>query len=330
MHFARRWTALMIVASLGLACGGTEEHGWHEDDGDLDVDVAGDERSTFASKAADLKIVSWNVWHGNGKANLRAALKGFESAAVDVVGLQELADKGKPDALRRLTGKGRYYAAWIPGSPARGGNVSILYRRSRFSVVVNKRGRALRFARRVHGPEHVEDGAGGTRTTSKYIVYVMLRDRRTGRAFWVMNAHGLATVEGQPGYPNHKARRLRLYRKMMRTFADINSNKRAPVFITGDYNVNYRGDRKVRYHGFPYASFNRLRPRIKSNWEWHERGGLRLPGVGTHRPHRGGKRLIDYVFAKADPGVSYAGTAIWTHRRFGSDHAPVQATYRLR
>jgi endonuclease/exonuclease/phosphatase family metal-dependent hydrolase len=93
--------------------------------------------------------------------------------------------------------------------------------------------------------------------------------------------------------------------------------------------VNYRCDRNVRHSRFPWRSFNRLRPRVKSNWQWHEEAGRSLPQSGTHKPDEGGRRLIDYVFAKEHPAVSYGSSQIWVNRLFGSDHAPVRATYRL-
>ena len=278
-----------------------------------------------------LKIVSYNVWHGNSKANFVAALKEFDSQSIDVVGFQELADKDKPAALAQKTGcSSCAFDAWIPGTPSQGGNVAIIWRRSRFSVVTDAQGKKMRYAVKVHGPEPVEDGAGGTKTTSKYVVYVFLKDKLSNRSIWVMNAHGLASVEGTCGYPSNKPKRLALYKKMMDTFKSKIKTKAKPVFVTGDYNVNYRCDKNVRHYRFPWKSFNSLNPKVHSNWQWHEKAGLALPTYGTHKPTNGGKRLIDYVFAKADPNVSYKGTAVWKNRRFGSDHAPVVATYLIK
>lgn len=144
-----------------------------------------------------------------------------------------------------------------------------------------------------------------------------------------MNAHGLPSVEGQCGHPNNKPLRLALYKKMMDTFKQKISGKSKPVFVTGDYNVNYRCDRNVRHHRFPWKSFNSLDPKVKSNWQWHEKAGGSLPTIGTLKPNAGGKRIIDYVFAKSDSAVTYVSSAIWQKQRFGSDHAPVLATYQL-
>lgn len=170
----------------------------------------------------------------------------------DVVGMQELASHGKPEALRNRTGCAScFYDAWIPGSASQGGNLPILWRKDRFHVVKNKKGRPMRFAYRVHGAENVEPGAGGSRTTTKYITYVLLRDKQTRRSFWVMNAHALPSVEGACGHPNGKTRRLALYQRMMTAFEDRIAHKKRPVFVTGDYNVNYRCDRNVKHHRFP-------------------------------------------------------------------------------
>lgn len=290
-----------------------------------------DDPVTPTNPPVALRIISWNVWHGNSRANFVDALEAFASSEIDVVGFQELSDKDKPAAIAARTGcPSCTYDAWIPGTSSEGGNVSIIWNKSRFHVATNAQGKELKYARKVHDRESVEDGAGGTMTTPKYITYVLLRDTWSKQAFWVMNAHGLASVEGKCGHPANKPRRLALYKRMMDAFKDIIEGKDAPVFVTGDYNVNYRCDKDVRHYRFPWRSFNRLSPKVKSNWEWHQRAGKPLPSVGTHKPHAGGKRIIDYVFAKASPDVSYESSVIWQNRRFGSDHAPVLATYLLR
>jgi endonuclease/exonuclease/phosphatase family metal-dependent hydrolase len=295
---------------------------------DRDPDVGIDASKPTTS---ELKIVSWNVWHGNSEANFVAALKEFEERGIDIVGFQELADHDKPAALADRAGcAGCTFDAWIPGSPGKGGNVSIIWNRSRFSVAADAQGDKMRFAVKVHGPEEVEDGAGGSTTTSKYIVLALLNDNETGRSVWIMNGHALPTVEKDCGHPSDKPKRLALYEKMMDAFKAELGTRPGPVFITGDFNVNYRCDKKVRHFRFPWASFNSLEPQVKSNWEWHELAGLALPAHGTHKPHKGGKRIIDYVFARADPDVSYKGKAIWSDRRFGSDHAPVRVSYMIR
>jgi exonuclease III len=276
-----------------------------------------------------LRIISWNVFFKNSRSNFEDALAEFEAREIDIVGFQELSSNGKPDALVEATGcPSCFYDVWKPGAPGEGGNVSIMWRRDRFSVAENRSG-PMQYAVRVHGREDVEDGAGGTRTTTKYITYVLLKDAWTGQSLWVMNAHALPSVEGRCGHPSQRERRLELYELMMNTLADRIQTKAKPVFVTGDFNVNYRCDRNVRHAQFPWSTLNALEPPVKSNWQWHEEAGRSLPQVGTHNPHEGGRRLIDYVFAKEHPLVSYRGSQIWQHRRFGSDHAPVRATYRL-
>jgi exonuclease III len=277
-----------------------------------------------------LAIVSWNVFFGNSRANFVDALNAFQADGIDIVGFNELSSHDKPAALKEKTGCTTcFYDAWIPGNPGEGGNVSIIWKKSRFNVVLDNDGKPKRYKHKVHGAEPVEDGAGGTTTTPKYITYVHLRDKQTNRTFWMMNAHALPSVEGKCGHPANKPKRLALYKKMMDAYKTLITGKTDPIFITGDYNVNYRCDRDVRHYRFPWQSFNSLNPKLKSNWEWHEKAGKSLPAVGTHKPHLGGRRLIDYVFARSSPAVSYKSSLIWENRRFGSDHAPTQATYSL-
>jgi exonuclease III len=346
----------LVVVSVLAACAGTVptdgqdgggDHGSFPSDcgawGDGTSDDVLDDGAPYAADhgggpdltqpaaSEELRIVSWNVWHGNSKANFVDALAEFEKEGIDIVGFQELSDNGKPEALVEKTGCAAcYYQAWKPGKPGQGGNVSIIWKKSRFSVAVDAQGAKMQYAVKVHDSQPVEEGAGGSTAGTKYIVYVLLQDKLTNRSLWAMNAHALPSVEGQCGHPNDNILRLTLYKQMMDTFKAKITNKTKPVFVTGDYNVNYRCDKNVQHHRFPWKSFNSLSPKVKSNWEWHEKAGLALPAVGTHKPHLGGKRLIDYVFARSDPAVSYKGTAIWQHRRFGSDHAPVRATYQIK
>lgn len=96
------------------------------------------------------------------------------------------------------------------------------------------------------------------------------------------------------------------------------SGENLPIIITGDFNVDYRTDKVVKYKYFPYATMANLG--FTSNWAYAEEdGGLPSGGSGSSN------RLIDYVFIKRGVGLGFSETSINTDM-FGSDHHPVSAT----
>lgn len=88
-----------------------------------------------------------------------------------------------------------------------------------------------------------------------------------------------------------------------------------PIFVTGDFNVNYRRDREVRAEIFPYDRFKEQG--VLSNWSF-----LGAPGEGTH-----GNRLIDYVFVSKSKKVEPRMHEILG--KGGSDHHAVIMKVRL-
>jgi endonuclease/exonuclease/phosphatase (EEP) superfamily protein YafD len=91
----------------------------------------------------------------------------------------------------------------------------------------------------------------------------------------------------------------------------------AEVFVTGDFNVNFRRDRVLKTKIFPYATMAALglRASYESLWE---------PRIGTHG---GGTRLIDYVFSLPQNTVTPASQTVL--RGYGSDHRPVKVDFEF-
>jgi endonuclease/exonuclease/phosphatase (EEP) superfamily protein YafD len=167
--------------------------------------------------------------------------------------------------------------------------------------------------------------AGPSTLAAKWVNYVHLRNIATGRAIYVLNSHAVPSVQGAGG-PNYgNLERLRLYRQHMRGLKSLVTTLGAtgePVFVTGDYNVNYRSDSRLQSRMFPYASMHEVG--ASSNWEL-----LGEPTRGTHvLPGGNATRLIDYVFSVRNRRATPMAQRILSG--YSSDHRPVLVEFMLR
>jgi hypothetical protein len=97
---------------------------------------------------------------------------------------------------------------------------------------------------------------------------------------------------------------------------DIRSNLGGGlIFVTGDFNVNYRKDKVVRDPIFPYAALGASGLRASHY-------ALGEPATGTHRLSNGyDKRLIDYVHYPVTRRLVPQSQRIM--RGLNSDHRPM-------
>ena len=111
-----------------------------------------------------------------------------------------------------------------------------------------------------------------------------------------------------------------MYRQHMAALKSMVSEFRAKgvsIFVTGDFNVNYRRDAIVRDPAFPYV--NMAEVRVEASYE-----SLGMPPIGTHG---GGTRLIDYVSHLRRNVVTPLSQQVL--RGYTSDHRPVLVEYQL-
>jgi endonuclease/exonuclease/phosphatase (EEP) superfamily protein YafD len=168
-------------------------------------------------------------------------------------------------------------------------------------------------------------GAGPSRIRAKYINYVRLTERRTGRTVWVLNNHTVPSVQGDGGRPNRKhSKRLRLYRQHMAGLSALVQRferRGGLVFATGDFNVNHRTDRRAQARMFPYATMRAVGMRASYV-------PLGQPSRGTHVLTNGrGTRLIDYVHHLPRPKLWPRTQRIL--RGYASDHRPLLVHYEI-
>ena len=234
----------------------------------------------------------------------------------DIIGLQEMSSLQRRNAVkaRLLDCSSCPFEGYMPAQAVPGGT-PILYRWSRF---------------RLEGSGTVqvsEDtyvgavGAGPSTLRAKYLNWVKLRERATGRTIYVVNNHAVPSVQGRDGLPNQEMEeRLELYRKHMQGLTALIRQFRADgslVVVTGDLNVNFRPDRRDRHPLFPYSRLGGVG--VRASYV-----PLGEPALGTHGS---GGRLIDYVAASNPKRLVARSQRILTG--YSSDHRPVVVTYRI-
>lgn len=286
----------------------------------LAVDSAQAKKAKGEPITSTLRVVTYNV---SADVSVRKTVRDLEqitSEAPDVIALQEMSSWKRRQAVRAayVDCETCMYDAWIP-VPAVPGGQPILYRSDRYTLI----GYGMRQVTKdtYVGPR----GAGPSTMRARWITWVRLRDIATGRQVYVLNNHFVPTVQASDGGPNHQRKRVRLYRKHMEALVamiqEVKATTGGTVFVTGDFNVNYRGDSVVQAPMFPYAALGAIG--VTSTYQ-----NLWVPEEGTHVLGNGfSKRLIDYVFNRKARSVSPQSQ----HIIFGlsSDHRPLVADYAV-
>ena len=237
----------------------------------------------------------------------------LSKTGADVITLQEMSNpQRRKEVLAKLvTCGGCAFRAYMPRSAVPGGT-PILYREKRFELL--KAGTKL-----VAEAEHVGSrGAGPATLRARYVNWVHLRERRTDRSVYVLNNHAVPSVQAHGG-PNKKMRkRLDMYRHHMRGLQELVvrfKHHGGKVFVAGDLNVNYRGDRLTRAHVFPYYRLGKVGLRASYRT-------LGEPKRGTHVLSSGNaNRLIDYVYYLPRPAVEPVAQHVLGG--YASDHRPL-------
>lgn len=161
----------------------------------------------------------------------------------------------------------------------------------------------------------------GVAILAKYINTVKLGDKATGKSFYVLNNHGIATGE-TAGKPTYSSARTAIFQKQMDGMKSKITGLAAvgdPIIVAGTYYVNYRSDSTVKYIAYPYKNLSDVATR--ANWQ-----RLGSPSGGTFL---GTSRLVDYLHNRDHALLSTTGQTLFSSG-YSSDHAPVQVTYTLK
>lgn len=276
------------------------------------------QRKTFT---AGLELASYNIRHALSDGTAATDVRRLAATGVDVIGLQEMSARTRRNAVLAevqncdtCVMRGVFF-----DSPANIGAVPILYRSDRFDLYDS--GSVMLSDRTFIGTK----GAGPAELPPKYVTWVKLQERRTGRFFYVLNSHAVASVQAKDGGPNTNQRRLAVYRKHMdglKSLVAQMKRRQVGVFVLGDLNVNYRRDREVRDSLFPYV--NMAEVQVTASYE-----ALGLPATGTHARMDGTStsRLIDYVYYMPRNPFTPASQSILSG--YASDHRPLVVGFDL-
>lgn len=270
-----------------------------------------------------LRIATYNASVSAPIRTTAADLRAIAAEGPDLIALQEMASSKRRKAVAQVLVdcKGCVYAAYAPtGKSAVPAGTPIYYRTDKYTLLGSG---SVKLTENTYvGPQ----GAGPATIRAKYANWVQLRDQTTKRKITLINNHFVPTVQKSSGGPNSNTRRTELYRKHMTGLTglinQLRSERGGQFFLTGDFNVNYRGDKVVRADLFPYAALGQLS--IYSSFQ-----NIGEPKEGTHVLSNGfSKRLIDYVFNLKRRAVVPDGHRIMFG--LGSDHRPVLADFTLK
>ena len=296
----------------------TDESDWvtFADVPDSSSDISGNTSvGTIPTGGAKITIASWNIYYLNSPSNVVSGAKSlFEKA--DIIGFQELHKASRRTALRNsLLCSSCNYQGYIQNYSSNGsspGSVSIIWKKSRF-------------AKKDSGYVKVA-GRQSSMISEKWIAWVKLQDKTTGKDFYMLNTHTVSGVESKGKPSNATAGSHSSYSHQMdvlTSFVKKLQKDNLPIFITGDFNVNYRYDSRVKYKDFPFYRLGKIQ--VHSAYQ-----RLKLVGISSNaRTHANvGSRLIDYVWSNDRSDVYPQSIAI-AGSKHGSDHAAFFYTFIL-
>ncbi len=262
-------------------------------------------RNGFADDGTTITVASWNAKIDNNN-NIAKEVKTILGKS-NVVGLQEVHTATQRDNIQKLIQSNAYAvspkAHTNNDSKAGVESYAIVWRQKEFTRV--KEGTV--------GP--VAQDVDGLRP--RFITWVKLRQNATAKQFYVVNTHMVKDVElnGQLNTAKNRQDNVAAYAGHMQKLVELVARLKKdnmPIFVTGDFAVNYRKD-TGKVATFPRAALGALG--VKSNWQL-----TNMKGIATDAKTFGAStRLIDYVFTwKAQPMSTSIGSS--SH---GSDHYPV-------
>jgi hypothetical protein len=267
-------------------------------------------QATEPTSAPDLRIGSYNIEIGKPMDDFRAGVTFIKSVA-DVAGLQEA---GGGHRREYLDGDHSWRIYHAPGTL----QVPIIWNPRVFELVSAHQVK-LSSAARIDKP-----GKGTMPFKAQYAPVVRLRQIATGYEFTMINVHlvhgAVNAGRPRPGYRHTYRVYTHQVKVLQQTVADARA-KGQMVYVTGDYNVGYAADRKIRIHKLPYHRLTSID--MAANWK-----GKKLNKFGTHidpscpRGHRYCGAYIDQIWAPVEATTS----RVYIHE-IHSDHYPIMSTY---
>lgn len=262
-------------------------------------------RNIFADSGTTVTVASWNSKIDN-KKNIANETKDILAKA-SVVGLQEVHTAAQRNNILKLIESNKYAV-----SPKAHTNNDSKAGVESYLIVWREK----EFVRVSEGvTSQVSPDLDGLRP--RYITWVKLKQRATGKQFYVVNTHLVRDVEvngelntaksfqdNVDAYRGHMIKLVSLVKKLQKN--------NVPIFVTGDFAVNYRKD-TGKIATFPRASLGAVG--MKSNWQLTNLQGI----ANSASTYGSSNRLIDYVFGW---NITPYSTSLASGKH-GSDHYPV-------
>ncbi len=283
-------------------------------------------RSQAATPTADsstFTATTWNSYYGN-KTNVGTSIKKL-GANSDIIGIQEAHKPAQRKNIKKaLLCSDCKYQGYVQNYTYDGSSAAslpILWNKSKFKLV--EKG----YVKTSDTKKDIKDTTGNNaKVSAKYITWVRLRDKATGRSFYVANLHTVASVEAG-GSPNTKNKtRLTIYKKGMDALVKKLKSfkeKDRPIIVLGDFNVNYRYDIVKKNAAFPYARLSAI-----GMYSTYQQKGTVASNPSLGSQGNGSSRLIDYVFTLRHNRMT-VNNEYMDGSTYGSDHRPVSATLTL-
>ena len=252
-----------------------------------------------------LSIITYNQAFSLGKRRAGIDMRHLMRTRADVITFQEVGgtERGSVFDTRDTDQWGMYRPVEVP-------EITIMWRTETCTLIDS-------------GVVVLSESDGpGTYRPVRGISWVRLRHEPSGVAFTVADTH-LDAFAAFGGVLKGTDRPTVRFREQMAGIRPVLRDlaPHGPLFLTGDFNVNFRADLRLRNPGLPYATFRSLG--LHSNWD---RLGLPDHGgtVGSHGS------IFDGIFLRQKvPGQV---TMRWQKILSGyySDHRPVMVTSRVR
>lgn len=252
--------------------------------------------------AALVDIGTYNYRADRSLARFQTAIDELKTR-VDVAGLQEIADRDKNDYLLADDSWGYFRPPELRQNP-------VIWNTDVFDLVETPENTRIALGR------EIESKTGGREyKDDSYATVVRLEHLDTSSPVTIINVHLLSGASrlGLP-YPGRPDRFDFLQDQVRGTVRLIKREveRRAQVFVLGDFNVGYQPDAREQHRKLPYRKYGRQ----GFTSMWHG-GNLGLRGTYDNA-------YLDQVWATTSPLKREVA-----HDIEGSDHFPAVATYAV-
>ena len=189
-------------------------------------------KSSLADTGTTITVASWNSKIDN-KKNIAGQTKTLLKTA-DVVGLQEVHTAAQRNNIRNLIESDKY--AVSPKAHTNNDSGSGV---ESYPIVWREK----EFVRTAEGTTgQVSPSLDGLRP--RYITWVKLKQRATGKQFYVVNTHMVRDVDSNGSLSSKKAN-VKAYTGHMEKLGNLVKKLQkdnVPIFVTGDFAMDYRKD----------------------------------------------------------------------------------------